>query len=169
MLSDLRAVRRVLFKERCFSLLAVLVLALGIGGVATQFSVINGLMLRPPAFPNARRLMSVSLVDTTRNQVVGGASTADYLDWCATQRSFEELACYAARLSINVTYQDTGSGCLQRARRHPLAAAAPDARREPGDFGSWGSRRHTVRAVGDGNHAPAGPVAPRAAACVGHV
>ena len=106
MLSDLRAVRRVLFKERCFSLLAVLVLALGIGGVATQFSVINGLMLRPPAFPNARRLMSVSLVDTTRNQVVGGASTADYLDWSATQRSFEELACYAARLSINVTYQD---------------------------------------------------------------
>ncbi len=107
MLSDLRIAWRVLCKERSFSLLAVLVLALGIGGVATQFSVINGMMLRPPAFPHAERLMSVSLVDTTRNRAIGGAATADYLDWCATQQSFQELASYGARLSINVTYQDT--------------------------------------------------------------
>jgi predicted permease len=107
MLSDLRIAWRLLFKERSYSLLAVLVLTLGIGGVATQFSIINGLMLRPPAFPHAERLMSVSLVDTTRNRAIGGASTADYLDWRATQQSFEELACYAARLSINVTFEDT--------------------------------------------------------------
>jgi predicted permease len=107
MLTDLRIARRVLCKEHSFSLLAILVLALGIGGVTTQFSIINGLMLRPPAFPHAERLMSVSLVDTTRNQAIGGASTADYLDWRAAQHSFEDLASYAARLSINVTFQDT--------------------------------------------------------------
>ena len=107
MLSDLRIAWRVLSKERSLSLLAVLVLTLGIGGVATQFSVINGLMLRPPAFPHAERLMSVSLFNTTQNRAVGGAATADYLDWCAAQQSFEELASYGARLSINVTYQDT--------------------------------------------------------------
>ena len=107
MLSDLRIAWRVLSKERSLSLLAVLVLTLGIGGVATQFSVINGLMLRPPAFPHAERLMDVSLFNTTQNRAVGGAATADYLDWCAAQQSFEELASYGARLSINVTYQDT--------------------------------------------------------------
>ena len=107
MLSDLRLARRSLCKERSFTLLAVLVLALGIGGVATQFGVINGMMLRPAAFPHAERLMSVSLVNTARNRAIGGAATADYLEWRDAQQSFEELASYGARLSINVTYQDT--------------------------------------------------------------
>jgi putative ABC transport system permease protein len=107
MLSDLRIAWRVLTKERSFSLLAILVLALGIGGVATQFSVVNGLILRPAAFPHAGRLMSVSLFDPIRNRAVGGALTADYLEWRAAQQSFEELAGYGARLSINVTFQDT--------------------------------------------------------------
>jgi putative ABC transport system permease protein len=107
MLSDLRFARRALVQERSFTLLAVLVLALGIGGVATMFSVINGLMLRPPAFPHAERLMAVSLVDTGRHRAIGGASSADFLDWSAAQRSFEALTLYGARLSINLTFEDT--------------------------------------------------------------
>ena len=107
MLSDLRIARRVLLKERAFTFLAVFVLAVGIGGVATQFSVINGMMLRLPAFSEAERLMSVSLVNTARNRSTGGAGIADYLEWRAGQRSFADLACYAARLSINVTFRDT--------------------------------------------------------------
>ena len=107
MLSDLRIAHRVLLKERSFTFLAIFVLAVGIGGVATQFSVINGMMLRLPAFPHAERLMSVSLVNTLRNQSIGGAGIADYVEWRAGQRSFEDLACYAARLSINVTFRDT--------------------------------------------------------------
>jgi len=103
MFADLRFARRALAKESAFSLLAVLVLALGIGGVATMFSVINGLLLRPPGFPHAERLMDVSLVNTVRNQPIGGAGSADYLDWCAGQRSFESLALYGARYSINLT------------------------------------------------------------------
>ena len=106
-MNDLGIARRALSRERSFSLLAVLVLALGIGGVATMFSVVNGLMLRPPAFAHGDRLMAVSMVDTTRNQITGGAGTADYLDWRASQQSFEELAQYGSRLSVNVTFQDT--------------------------------------------------------------
>jgi predicted permease len=105
--SNLRYTWRVLNKARSFSLLAIFVLALGIGGVATQFSIINGMILRLPAFPHAERLMSVSLVNTTRGQPVGGAGTADYLDWRASQQSFEEIALYAPRFSINVTFQNT--------------------------------------------------------------
>ena len=106
-MNDLRIAWRVLTKERSFSLLAILVLTLGIGGVATQFSVVNGLLLRPAGFPHAERLMSVSPFDPARNRATGGASTADFLDWRAAQQSFEELAGYGARLSINVTIQDT--------------------------------------------------------------
>lgn len=106
-MTDLRIAWRVLFKERSFSLLAILVLTLGIGGVATQFSVVNGLLLRPAAFPHAEQLMAVSLFDPARNRAAGGAATADYLDWRAAQQSFESLAGYGARLSINVTVQST--------------------------------------------------------------
>src|SRR5205814_9540968 len=60
---DLRIGARILAKERAFSALAVTALALGIGGVATMFSVVNGVMLRGFSFPNADRLASVNFVD----------------------------------------------------------------------------------------------------------
>jgi hypothetical protein len=40
-LQDVRIGLRVLFKEKSFCFLAVLVLALGIGGATTQFTVVN--------------------------------------------------------------------------------------------------------------------------------
>lgn len=104
---DVRFAGRFLVKDRAFSALAVLVLTLGIGGVATQFSVVNGLLLRPPAYPQPERLVSVSLVDTQRNQAVRGVSFSDYLEWQNAQRSFQELAAYVPRLSINITHRET--------------------------------------------------------------
>jgi predicted permease len=104
-MNDLLLARRFLWRDRTFAVLATIVLALGIGAVTTQFSVVNGMLLRLPGFPHAERLMAVSLVDTARNRPIGGAGTADYLDWLAQQQSFEHMALYGARLSINVTYQ----------------------------------------------------------------
>lgn len=104
MLTDLHLAWRSLAKERSFALLALLVLTLGIGGVVTQFSVLNGLLLRQPAFAHAGQLVTVDLVDAVRGQPAGGVSTADYLDWAATQQSCQELALYAARVSLNVTH-----------------------------------------------------------------
>ena len=51
---DLRIGLRVLIKEKSFCALAVIVLALGIAGVTTMFSVVNGVMLRGFSFPNGR-------------------------------------------------------------------------------------------------------------------
>jgi putative ABC transport system permease protein len=48
---DLRIGFRVLVKEKSFCALAVVVLALGICGVTTMFSVVNGVMLRGFSFP----------------------------------------------------------------------------------------------------------------------
>ena len=52
-LQDVRIGLRVLFKEKTFCFLAVLVLALGICGVTTQFTVVN-------AFRFARIFVSAS-------------------------------------------------------------------------------------------------------------
>ena len=68
---DLRIGLRVLRKERSFSTLAIIVLALGICGVTTMFSVVNGVMLRGFSFPNADRLASANFIDPSSANFFG--------------------------------------------------------------------------------------------------
>src|SRR3954447_27046882 len=69
-LQDLRIGLRVLTKEKMFCFLAVTVLALGICGVTTQFTVVNAFVLRGFSFPHADQLVSIGLIDpqATANQ-----------------------------------------------------------------------------------------------------
>ena len=60
-LQDVRVGLRVLFKEKSFCFLAVLVLGLGIAGVTTQFTVVNAFVLRGFSFPNPEQLVGVGL------------------------------------------------------------------------------------------------------------
>lgn len=57
---DIRFALRQLSKSPGFTFVAVLTLALGIGLVATQFSLIDGILLRGLPMPDAQRLMHVS-------------------------------------------------------------------------------------------------------------
>ena len=103
---DLRIGLRVLAKERSFCALAVIVLALGIAAVTTMFSVVNGVMLRGFAFPNAPRLMAINFIDPTTTTVFGvngQISAMDYEEFRPAQRSFERLAAYLNGSTVNVT------------------------------------------------------------------
>ena len=60
---DVRVGLRVLFKEKTFCILAAIVLALGIGGVTTQFTVVNAFVLRGFSFPHPEELVTVGLID----------------------------------------------------------------------------------------------------------
>src|SRR6476660_5207501 len=94
---DLRIGLRVLLKERSFSVLAIVVLALGICGVTTMFSVVNGVMLRGFSFPNADRMASANFVDPSSANffgVNGQVSSMDYQELVPEQRSFEMLSAY---------------------------------------------------------------------------
>src|SRR6201987_3020709 len=109
---DVRVGLRVLFKEKSFFFLAVLVLALGIGGATTQFTVVNGIVLRGFSFPHPEQLVSVGLIDpkaTAQNNNFGTGqipTAQDYEDLKAAQRSFSMMAGYLAGSTINVTYKD---------------------------------------------------------------
>jgi putative ABC transport system permease protein len=111
-LRDVRIGFRILIKERTFCFLAVLVLALGICGVTTQFTVVNAFVLRGFSFPHPEQLMSVGLIDpqaTPQNNNFGAGnipSAQDYLDLRAAQRSFAQMAGYLNGSTINVSYHN---------------------------------------------------------------
>lgn len=103
---DIRIGLRVLIKEKGFCALAVIVLALGIAGVTTQFSVVNGVMLRGFSFPNSARLASVNFIDPTSTTffgVNGQVSTLDFEEYLPEQKSFDALAAYLNGSTVNVT------------------------------------------------------------------
>ena len=109
---DVRVGLRVLFKEKTFCILAAIVLALGIGGVTTQFTVVNAFVLRGFSFPHPEELMTVGLIDplANDNQNNNGAgnipSSQDYEDLRAAQQSFALMSGYLNGSTINVSYKN---------------------------------------------------------------
>jgi putative ABC transport system permease protein len=103
---DLRIGLRVLIKEKSFCALAVFVLAMGICAVTTQFSVVNGVMLRGFSYPNADRLVGIQLIDPTSRNFFGVNSqlfSQDFLDIQAEQKSLEHLGGYINGSTVNMT------------------------------------------------------------------
>ena len=109
---DVRVGLRVLFKDKTFCFLAVLVLGLGIGGATTQFTIVDAIVLRGFSFPHPEQLMSVGLMDPkasdqNNNFGLGNIPTAqDYEDLKATQKSFSMMAGYLNGSTVNVTYKN---------------------------------------------------------------
>ena len=109
---DIRIGFRILTKDKSFCFLAVLVLALGICGVTTQFTVVNAFVLRGFSFPHPEQLMTVGLIDpqaTPQNNNFGAGnipSGQDYEDMRTAQQSFSQMAAYLFGSTINVTYRN---------------------------------------------------------------
>jgi len=106
---DLRIGLRVLIKEKSFCALAVIVLGLGICGVTTMFSVVNGVMLRGFSFPNAARIVSVNFVDPTSATffgVNGQVSSMDFEEFRRGQHSYDKIAAYLNGSTVNVTINE---------------------------------------------------------------
>ncbi|MBI4663227.1 MAG: ABC transporter permease [Verrucomicrobia bacterium] len=91
-MNDLKFAIRQLLKNPGFTAVAVLTLALGIGGSTGIFSLINGVILRPLPFFESERLISLStqVEDSRPTQT----SYSSYLDWREQCKAFEDLAIY---------------------------------------------------------------------------
>jgi putative ABC transport system permease protein len=90
---DLKFALRSLLKNPGFTLLAVLVMALGIGANTAVFSVVNTVLLKPLAYQNPDRIVTLS----SRWRKSGGhgqVSAPDYHDWQRQSSAFSAMAYY---------------------------------------------------------------------------
>jgi predicted permease len=115
LLQDFRYALRQLGKNRGFAIVAVLILALGIGANTAIFSVLNGVLLNPLPFPNSDRI--VSMFQEKPDFPRGSISYPNFLDWRRETASFEAIAAYRwADGSI------TGSGPAENAHAQRISA-----------------------------------------------
>jgi putative ABC transport system permease protein len=89
---DARFAVRVLRKRPLVSGLAILVLALGLGGTITVFSTIDGLLFRELPYADSNRVVTVWQTEVTRRDERLGVASAAFLDWRGRAKSFASLA-----------------------------------------------------------------------------
>lgn len=94
LLQDLRYALRALRKRPGFTAVAVITLALGIGANTTTFSTINAMLLRPFAFPNLNRIITVSETVPKNNETHVSVAAANFRDWNEQSDQFEQLAAF---------------------------------------------------------------------------
>src|SRR6266516_3408742 len=91
---DIRFGARILRRNPGFTIIAALTLALGIGATASVFSLIQGVLLAPPAYPKPEQLVLVSPARLDGRPFAQGCSAAQWLEWQRDCKSFEAMAGY---------------------------------------------------------------------------
>jgi len=89
---DLRFALRSLAKNPAFTLLAVLVMALGIGANTAVFSVVNAVLLRPLPYPDPDRIVTIRNYWKKTAAIGSHISAPDYHDWRNQSTAFESMA-----------------------------------------------------------------------------
>jgi putative ABC transport system permease protein len=106
LLQDFRFGVRALRRNPLFSVLVVLVLALGIGANTAIFSVVNAVLLRPLSAASPERLVTIRESNPEFGWVAQVAAPANMLDWREGVAAFEDVAGHNA--AGNMTLTGTG-------------------------------------------------------------
>jgi predicted permease len=87
---DLRYAARTLLRTPGFTVVAMLVMAIGIGASVSLFTVIHSVLLRPLPFPHPDRLVAIYSqdADSSHSTVAPG----DFYDWQNASNSYEQMA-----------------------------------------------------------------------------
>ena len=87
---DVRYGLAALVREPGFALVAIGILAIGIGANTAMFSLLDAVLMKPLPFPEPERMVRVweAPTETTQNPV----NTMDFVDWKRLSRSFQALS-----------------------------------------------------------------------------
>src|SRR5208283_2181083 len=115
LLQDLRYGLRMLAKSPSFTAIAIVTLALGIGANTALFSVVNGVLLNPLAYPHAGQL--VSIYGKTPGYDHAPIGYLNFLDWQRDTQTFSSMAIYR-----NQDYNFFGKGEAERLSGYMISA-----------------------------------------------
>jgi putative ABC transport system permease protein len=113
MRNEIRYAFRTLSRDRVFALTVILSLALGIGANTAIFSLINGILLRPPAYPAPDRLVALAIVAPRfmKSYPALPVSVGFFEEWRKRITSFESLG-----VSQSAAFNLTGDGPPEQVR-----------------------------------------------------
>ena len=163
MLDDLKPAIRSLRASPSFTVVALLVLALGIGASTAIFSVVDAVVLRGLPFDEHDRLVAIGERRTPRPgasnptpnpdpAAVSSAAPQNYMDWAAQQQVFESIAAIAGGAFTlreagaepeEIRSQRVTAGFFDVLREYPVMGRAFTAEHEV-------DGRHRVAVLGDG-------------------
>src|SRR3954469_1499406 len=86
---DLQYAVRLLIKDRWFTLVAAVALALGIAANNAVFTFVNAVLIRGVPFKDGERIMALGTRDTRNRNL--GVSYLDFQDWRASARTFSAM------------------------------------------------------------------------------
>jgi predicted permease len=115
LLQDLRYGLRMLAKSPGFAATAILTLALGIGANTALFSVVNGVLLNPLAYPKSGQLVAV--YGKTPGYEHAPINYMNFLDWQRATKTFSSMAMYR-----NQDYNFIGTGEAERLTGYMISA-----------------------------------------------
>ena len=111
LIQDLRFAARSLRKSAGFTVVALLTLALGIGANTAIFSVVNGVLLRPLAYDQPDRLVTIAESNPVQDREGFNVSYPNYLEWKKQSRVFEQIAAVRT-MSVTLTGGDEAARVL---------------------------------------------------------
>ncbi len=91
---DLKYALRSLLKNPGFTALAVIVMALGIGANTAVFGVVNAVLLRPLAYKNPDRIVTLGPLWRKTGRLGSNSSAPDFHDWHDQSTAFDAMAMY---------------------------------------------------------------------------
>jgi len=95
--ADLRHAVRVISRERSFSAIVILTLAIGIGACTAVFSIINALLLGSLPYPYPEQLTLLWESDRDNREQTFIVAYPNYEDWKRETRSFESMGIWEYR------------------------------------------------------------------------
>jgi putative ABC transport system permease protein len=87
---DVRFAVRLLIKDKWFTAVAAIALALGIGVNNAVFTLVNAVLIRGLPFDDPDRIISIGMTDARGRQL--SVSRLDFLDWHGQSRSFSDMS-----------------------------------------------------------------------------
>jgi putative ABC transport system permease protein len=93
-LQDLRYGARALARNKAFTAVAVLTLALGIGANTAIFSVVNAVLLQPLPYKDPGELVCVWTTMISKGVPITGSAAPDFREWRTRNQVFEGMVAY---------------------------------------------------------------------------